>query len=90
MSSNQIEELPHELGKLNKLKILDVTSNQLTVVPPDLGSIETLEKVDLSLNPVVKEVDEFARKGPTKLKEYLKSDDYDQVYYRERKKKGSA
>lgn len=35
---------------------------------------------------VIKEIDVAARKGIQKLMEYLKSDEYDAVYFREKKK----
>ena len=60
--------------------------NKLKILPPDLGDLEKLEKIDVSLNPVIEQIDKAARTGMKKLKEYLKSDDYDQVYYKEKKK----
>lgn len=83
VTNNKLEELPHELGRLNKLKKLDVSNNKLTLIPPDIADIETMEKLDISLNPVIKPIDEAARKGQAKLFEYLKSNDYDATYYRQ-------
>ena len=44
-SNNEIDFVPSEIGKLNKLKVLDLTSNQVKLLPPDLGLIEDIEKV---------------------------------------------
>lgn len=81
ISDNQIDELPHELGKLSKLIILDVHNNKITLIPPDIADIETLKKIDISLNPVIPSIDQVARQGLDKLLRYLKSDDYDETYY---------
>lgn len=82
VSNNKIEELPHELGALSKLKILNVSGNKLKLIPPDVADIEQIEKIDISVNPVIPEIDKAARAGMNKLREYLKSDDYDAVYYK--------
>jgi hypothetical protein len=58
----------------------------LKILPPDLGDLEKLEKLDISLNPVIEQIDKAAKVNVRKLKEYLKSDDYDAIYYREKKK----
>jgi len=58
----------------------------LRILPPDVALIDKLEKLDLSLNPVIPEIDQAARKGVAKLIEYLKSDAYDATYYQEKKK----
>lgn len=81
MSNNEIEELPHELGKLSKLIMLDVQSNKIMLIPPDIADIETLKKIDISLNPVIPSIDQHARQGLDKLLKYLKSEDYDETYY---------
>jgi hypothetical protein len=97
-TNNQIQSLPHELGRLTKLKSFDLTSNKLTVVPPgiifyfiycmvinrqtEVAMIPTLEKLDLSLNPVIDSIDAAARKGQENLLKFLRSEEYDAIYYR--------
>jgi hypothetical protein len=44
--------------------------------------MEKIEKIDISVNPIISELDKAARLGTSRLKEYLKSDEYDAVYYR--------
>lgn len=35
-SNNEIASVPHELGRLVKLKTFDLTNNKLNVVPPGI------------------------------------------------------
>ena len=43
--------IPPELGKLDRLEILDLSRNSFSgVIPPELGSLERLTTLDLSLN----------------------------------------
>jgi Leucine-rich repeat (LRR) protein len=76
-----LEEIPHELGALSNLKILNVSGNKLKLIPPDIAAIEGIEKIDISVNPIIPEIDKAAKGGMNKLREYLKSDDYDALYY---------
>ncbi|PRP81076.1 hypothetical protein PROFUN_11190 [Planoprotostelium fungivorum] len=90
IGNNVLTDLPYELGKLVMLKLLDVNTNKIAILPPDVALLESIEKIDLSNNPLIPEIDAAARKGPKKLIEYLKSDDYDEVYFNARKKLDSG
>ena len=45
LSNNEITDIPPEVGKLSKLKVLDLTGNKIKMLPPDLARIEDIEKV---------------------------------------------
>jgi hypothetical protein len=62
--------------------VLDVNNNKLRLIPPDVADLEKMEKLDISVNPLIPQIDEAARKGKKSLKEFLKSDDYDEIYFR--------
>jgi len=86
VSNNELEEVPNEVGALTRLLILNISGNKIKFLPPDLGALENIEKIDISVNPVIPEIDKVARQGQKALIAYLKTDDYDQIYYREKKK----
>uniref|UniRef100_UPI00398F2A35 leucine-rich repeat-containing protein 2 isoform X2 n=1 Tax=Pristiophorus japonicus TaxID=55135 RepID=UPI00398F2A35 len=50
LARNYIKELPAEIGKMTKLKELNVSFNKLTSIPLELGDCENLEKLNLSNN----------------------------------------
>ncbi|KAB5518991.1 hypothetical protein DKX38_023310 [Salix brachista] len=52
LSDNQLHgTIPESLGKLNRLKFLNLESNQLSgQIPPTLGNLEALETLVLSMN----------------------------------------
>jgi Leucine-rich repeat (LRR) protein len=82
LAQNELDILPYELAQASKLRIIDLTGNKLTIIPPDLATLEELEKIDLSLNPLIAEIDKPAKQGHSKLVDYLKSDKYDELYFR--------
>lgn len=51
LSTNMLSgALPSEIGRLKKLKILNVSSNEMTGVPAEVGQLTNLEILDLSNN----------------------------------------
>lgn len=46
----KIEQLPDEIGQLNRLQILDLSINKLTGVPSEIGQLKQLKKMDLTGN----------------------------------------
>lgn len=81
LSNNQIRFVPSELAQIQYLRTLELTGNKIKVLPPEVAEIPELQHLNLSLNPVIKPIDQAARKGPKALLEYLRSDAYDQEYY---------
>lgn len=45
-----IDSLPSELGRLTKLKVLDVSGNRMTGLPAEVGRLHDLEILDVSGN----------------------------------------
>lgn len=81
LSNNKLRFIPAELAQNQYLKTLDLTGNKIKVIPPEVAEIPELSNLGLSLNPVIKSIDQAARKGPKALLEFLRSDAYDQEYY---------
>jgi small GTP-binding protein len=50
LSSNQLSQVPVELGQLTSLQQLDLSSNQLSQVPVELGQLTNLQQLDLNSN----------------------------------------
>lgn len=48
--NNLTDALPSQIGKLKKLKVLNVSNNQMTGVPAEVGQLTNLEVLDLSNN----------------------------------------
>ncbi|MGR5132153.1 leucine-rich repeat-containing protein kinase family protein [Vibrio alfacsensis] len=57
LSGNALSELPEELGKLTKLKIIFASNNRFTHLPDVLGQLPNLEMVGFKTNKI-KEVSE--------------------------------
>ena len=50
LSSNQLTQLPSEIGNLTKLTDLDLRGNQLTILPTEIGNLTQLTYLNLSNN----------------------------------------
>ncbi|NEQ54121.1 MAG: TIR domain-containing protein, partial [Leptolyngbya sp. SIO3F4] len=50
LRSNQLTQLPPEIGQLTSLTQLDLRSNQLTQLPPEIGQLTSLTQLDLRSN----------------------------------------
>ena len=48
--SNNIKELPPEIGQLTNLKSLDLSNNVLKELPPEIGQLKNLQNLDLFNN----------------------------------------
>jgi len=71
------------LGGLSLLKQFDINSNLLEAIPPEIGAIPTLKEFNISLNREILEcLHESAKKGVPALLEYLRSESYDEEYYK--------
>ena len=55
------------------------------MVPPDIAAIETLEKIDLSANPIIPAIHENAKKGHDHLVKWMRSEEYDNIYFQWKK-----
>ena len=82
IASNKLTQLPVEMSGLVSLKSLDVCKNLLQVLPPELGILKELRKLDIAANPWIEELKTPAKKGPDFLLNYLRSEEYDAVYFR--------
>lgn len=50
LGSNEIEEIPHLVGKLISLKVLWLDLNQLKHLPPEIGRLKKLQYLEVSEN----------------------------------------
>ena len=50
IGGNQLKTLPVELGKLTRLKVLNLCDNQITVLPKELAKLHQLESLSLHNN----------------------------------------
>ncbi|MES2355345.1 MAG: hypothetical protein V4568_13305 [Pseudomonadota bacterium] len=50
LKNNRLETLPDEIGKLERLQILDVGENRLTALNNQIGRLRQLEELDVSKN----------------------------------------
>lgn len=50
MRDNQVEELPLEIGKLSRLRVLDVANNKLVHLPYTINVLQNLQALWLSEN----------------------------------------
>jgi Leucine rich repeat/Secretion system C-terminal sorting domain len=80
LSENQFldSKLPPAIGRLKKLKILELDKNNLTEIPKEIGQLENLQKLSLSKNKLKKLPAEIAQLK--KLKElYLQDNLLEQI-----------
>jgi len=83
ISNNEIKTIPADLGGLTLLKTFDVNSNLLVAIPPEIGAITGLKEFNISLNREILEcIHENAKKGVPVLLEYLRSEAYDEEFYK--------
>jgi ADP-heptose:LPS heptosyltransferase len=52
------------------------------VIPPEVGQIESLRKISLSRNPFIDELVPIAKEGTEKLLNFLRSEEYDGIYFK--------
>ncbi len=52
LTGNQLRELPHDLGRLHRLKILFASSNAFTHLPESVGECPSLEMVGFKANRI--------------------------------------
>merc|ERR1711991_399372 len=76
VSGNKLKTLPPEIGNLAALQRLNLFANQLEVLPQEI------RKLDIAANPWIDEVKEPAKKGPDYLLNFLRSEEYDAIYFR--------
>ena len=50
--SNEIEEIPKEIGQLHNLQILDLSYNDIKQIPKEIGLLHNLQTLDLSGNRI--------------------------------------
>lgn len=50
LSHYGLTELPPEIGRLNDLRVLNVSDNQLTSIPTEIGDMKSLVRLNLSSN----------------------------------------
>lgn len=82
IASNKLTQLPVEMSGLVSLKSLDVCKNLLQVLPPELGILREIRKLDIAANPWIDEIKEPAKKGPDFLLNFIRSEEYDAIYFR--------
>ena len=78
----KLTQLPVEMSGLIGLKSLDICKNVLQVLPPELGILKELRKLDIAANPWIDALKEPAKKGPDFLLNYIRSEEYDAVYFK--------
>ncbi|MBE8401159.1 leucine-rich repeat domain-containing protein [Leptospira borgpetersenii] len=59
---NKLTTLPQEIGKLKKLRELDLTNNQLKTLPNEIGKLKELRKLYLDDIPAWRSQEERIRK----------------------------
>jgi Leucine-rich repeat (LRR) protein len=64
------------------IRIPRFVSHLSQVLPPELGLLKDLRKLDIAANPWIDEIKEQGKKGPDFLLNYLRSDEYDAVYFK--------
>lgn len=82
IASNKLTQLPVEMSGLVSLKSLDVCKNLLQVLPPELGILREIRKLGIAANPWIDEIKEPAKKGPDFLLNFIRSEEYDAIYFR--------
>lgn len=67
LSNRDINELPDEIGKLTKLKSLNLSYNSLIAIPASIGKLENLEEIFLTKNCLEIIPDEFGKLQKLKI-----------------------
>ncbi|MBD1996457.1 leucine-rich repeat domain-containing protein [Leptolyngbya sp. FACHB-541] len=70
---NPLEELPEEIGSLNKLKNLSVGYCQLTDLPASVAQLKHLEELDLRINPLNPDIAAAYEQGIEAVMQYLRA-----------------
>lgn len=61
LSSNQLTELPPEIGQLTSVQFLYLRDNQLKILPPEIGQLSRLETLVLQGNQLTELPPEIGR-----------------------------